>query len=150
MHFACFSLANCGACSPSFWSQTHRIHSEGTMTFGPESTAQMKPSKVETSIAFSSSSSESRNPLSSSISRSVSGPDWIGLIGKSRFIAKPCRLFTLPLDGNSVGAHPVFGDIARPARDECPHPEGQVGLAPSPVDLPHRGIAGGIGALPAE
>jgi hypothetical protein len=33
------------------------------MTFGPESTAQMKPSKVETSIAFSSSSSESRNPL---------------------------------------------------------------------------------------
>src|SRR5450759_4988325 len=122
MHFACFSLANCGACSPSFWSQTHRIHSEGTMTFGPESTAQMKPSKVGTSIAFSSSSSESRNPLSSSISRSVSGPDWIGLIGKSHFIAKPYRLFTLPLDGNSVGAHPVFGAKITQLVDGLPLP----------------------------
>src|SRR5450759_4489479 len=105
MHFACFSLANCGACSPSFWSQTHRIHSEGTMTFGPESTAQMKPSKVETSIAFWSSSSESRNPLISSISLSVLVPDLFCLIGDSHFISQPCRLFTLPLDCNSVGAH---------------------------------------------
>jgi hypothetical protein len=61
MRFACFSLANSGDCSPSFWSQTHRIHSEGMMTFGPESTAQMKPSKVETSIALSRPSSASRN-----------------------------------------------------------------------------------------
>src|SRR6267143_87238 len=47
---------------------THRIHSDGMMTFGPDSTAQRKPSRPDTSIAFSRPSSESRNASSSSIS----------------------------------------------------------------------------------
>ena len=75
--------------APSSLSQTHRIHSEGMMTFGPESAAQRKPSKVDTSIAFSRPSSASRNTSSSSISRLVSGPDLIGLIGQSHFITRP-------------------------------------------------------------
>src|SRR4029077_3786761 len=78
MRCACFSLANSGACSPSSISQTHRNHSEGMMSFGPESTAQRKPSRVDTSIAFSRPPSESRNASSFSISRLVSGPDLIG------------------------------------------------------------------------
>ena len=46
MRFACFSLLNSGCCSPFSWSQTQRSHSDGMMVLGPESTAQMKPSKV--------------------------------------------------------------------------------------------------------
>jgi hypothetical protein len=84
MRCACFSLANSGACLPSSLSQTHRIHSEGVITFGPESTAQRKPSRVDTSIAFSRPPSESRNASSFSISRLVSGPDLINLIRRGR------------------------------------------------------------------
>ncbi len=89
MRCACFSLVNFGDCLPSLLSQTHRIHSDGMMTFGPESAAQRKPSRLDTSIAFSRSSSESRNASSSSISWLVSGPDSIGLIGQSHSITKP-------------------------------------------------------------
>src|SRR5712672_3168704 len=45
MRCACFSLVNFGDCLPSVESQTHRIHSDGMMTFGPDSTAQRKPSR---------------------------------------------------------------------------------------------------------
>src|ERR1035437_4329934 len=72
MRCACFWLVNSGDCLPSAESQTHRIHSDGMMTFGPNSTAQRKPSTPDTSIAFSRPSSESRNASSSSISWLVS------------------------------------------------------------------------------
>src|SRR5258708_4551301 len=42
MRCACFALVNSGDCLPSVESQTHRIHSDGMMTFGPDSTAQRK------------------------------------------------------------------------------------------------------------
>src|ERR1035441_8194931 len=112
MRCACFSLANSGACAPSSLSQTYRIHSEGMMTFGPESAAQRKPSKVDTSIAFSRPSSASRNTSSSSISRLVSGPDLIGFIGQSHFITTTCRLITQPLYGNNARAHPATENTA--------------------------------------
>src|SRR5260370_42357385 len=48
MRCACFSLVNSGDCLPSAESQTHRIHSDGMMTFGPDSTAQRKPSTPDT------------------------------------------------------------------------------------------------------
>ena len=73
------------------------------------STAQRKPSRVDTSIAFSRPPSESRNASSFSISRLVSGRDSIGLMGMSHFIAKPCRLITPPLEGNEPCG--LIGDI---------------------------------------
>src|SRR5450759_2775224 len=75
MRCACFSLVNSGDCLPSAESQTHRIHSDGMMTFGLDSPAQRQPSTPVTSIAFSRPSSESRNASSSSIYWFVS-PIW--------------------------------------------------------------------------
>src|SRR6267142_44639 len=69
----CYSLVNSGNCLTSAESQTHRIHSDGMMKFGPDSTAQRKPSRPDTSIAFSRPSSESRNASSSSISEQSEG-----------------------------------------------------------------------------
>ena len=88
MRCACFSLVNSGDWLASVESQTHGIYFDGMMTFGPDSTAQRKPSRLDTSIAFSRPSSESRNVSSSSISRLVNGPDLIGLIGQPHLITK--------------------------------------------------------------
>jgi hypothetical protein len=65
-------------------------------------------------------SSASRNTSSSSISRLVSGPDLIGLIGQSHFITTTCRLITQPLDGNNARAHPASRDIAQVHHDAFP------------------------------
>src|ERR1017187_904149 len=124
MHCAWFSLANSGDCSPSSMSQIHRSHSDGITTFVPQTTAQKKPSRVDTSIAFSRLSSARRNASSSLISRLVSGPDLIGLIGQSHLITTTCGQITRLLDGNSAGAHPASRGIAWFARDSLK--EGQV------------------------
>src|SRR5450759_4392613 len=141
MRCGCFSLANSGDCSPSSMSQIHRIHSDGITTFGPETTAQRKPSRVDTSIAFSRLSSARRNASSSLISRLVSGPDLIGPIGQFHLITTTCRQITRLLDGNSADARPVSRGIAWFARDECPHPGETARHYLSPDDFAQHGNA---------
>src|SRR5258706_10153618 len=102
------------------------------MTFGPDSTAQRKPSTPDTSIAFSRPPSESRNPSSSSISWLVSGPirsQSPALSSNEKLSADPaiaqcskCWSEALPatkppLDGNNLGAHPASRYIAQAPQD---------------------------------
>src|SRR6202166_4197214 len=160
MRCACFSLLNSGDWLVSVESQTHGIHFDGMMTFGPDSTAQRKPSRLDTSIAFSRPSSESRNVSSSSISRvgQRSGFDrshWsapfdhearlcvamisIGIAGYCQNV--DLQLLTPPLDGNSSGSHPTSHDIARAPRVAFPWPDRTTGRWTSLDDSARHGNA---------